>query len=126
MTHDESEMMDDIKILTELDESIKTRFDDSIISMIVSNGDTTFLSIWKRPCQDSSNKELRSSMKYLPLFYVICSIDEKKTLLLKLITHHGKVIETLSDDNAVKEDIKSAFVANENCYQFIKRLESLI
>lgn len=125
MTHDDSETIEDPKILRELDESIKTQLDTSFISMIINNGESNFLSIWKRPCWGPNRKERVSSMKYLPLFYVICSIDETSNIVFKLITHHGKVIDTLSNDSLIKEDNEGELAVNEACYEFIRRLETL-
>ena len=79
---------------------IQTQFGNELrISKEVGKSDESFLQISKRPLTSTSSysetTENAISMNYLPLFYVIASLEKDEMLSLKLITHHGKILEDL-------------------------------
>ena len=100
--------MNDLGPLELLDNLVKSKFEDTISSILVKTNDSSFLSIWlKHP--KSSNTPY--TMKYLPLFYVIGSQDKDTKLSLKLTTFHGKVLEELNGfDNLLSDEDKIGFV----------------
>ena len=112
--------------LRDLDTLIKCRLGATFVSIIVSHGDTAFLSIWKNPLLENRENEHLTSMKHLPLFYVICYINEHKNLALKLITHHGKILRTLDPlEHDTKENQDGVPVSEEEKLKFVEQLNTL-
>ena len=79
-------------ILEALDSLVESHFRDNLASSIVQTSNNLFISIWKQPQAETAPGVREVNMKYLPLFYVIGSVEDT-TLCLKLITYHGKIIE---------------------------------
>ena len=94
------------ELLESLDGLVESNFSDSLASTIVNAGESLYLSIWKQP-----NKEYKKGerMKFLPLFYVICSIEKGGNVLLKLIAYNGKVIQEIKSRN-LKDETKINFI----------------
>merc|ERR1719350_1719170 len=112
--------------LRDLDTLIKCRLGATFVSIIVSHGDTAFLSIWKNPLLENLENENLTSMKHLPLFYVICYMNEHKNLSLKLITHHGKILRTLDPlHQETKENEDGLAVSQEEKLRFVEKLDTL-
>ena len=105
----------------EFEQSIKYHFGSTMVSIVVSNGESAFLSIWKNPSLDASNDDTLSTMRYLPLFYVICSFDKEKKTTLKLITHHGKVVDTWS----MKENQAGSELNEAEKLKFVEKLTKM-
>ena len=99
----EIEVASEESLLKSVSSLVESNFKDSLTSTIVKTGDSLYLSIWKSPNKMTSDK--RMTMKYLPLFYVICSVGTDNSILLKLITYHGKIVEELkASTNKAKVD----------------------
>jgi hypothetical protein len=112
--------------LRDLDTLIKCRLGATFVSIIVSHGDTAFLSIWKNPLLENLENDHLTSMKHLPLFYVICYMNEHKNLALKLITHHGKVLQTLDPlDHDTKKKEGGVPVSEEEKLKFVEKLNAV-
>ena len=92
-------------ILEALDSQVESHFRDNLASSIVQTSNNLFISIWKQPQAETAPGVREVNMKYLPLFYVIGSVEDSK-LCLKLITYHGKVIEEVNDQNVTLNDEK--------------------
>ena len=89
--------------LQELDNLLRTNFAEALTSTHISNiACRTFISTWKKPTHGDGADQW--SMKYLPLFYVISCQNCDGKLSLKLITHHGKIIEELNEDDEHLDD----------------------
>ena len=102
-------------ILEELDSLVESHFRDNLASSIVQTGSNLFISIWKPPQTETSCGGVREmSMKYLPLFYVIGSVEDSK-ICLKLITYHGKVIDEVNGkDFPLDDGNKVGFIGKLN------------
>ena len=102
-------------ILEELDSLVESHFRENLASSIVQTGSNLFISIWKPPQAEtlcSGDREM--SMKYLPLFYVIGSVEDSK-ICLKLITYHGKVIDEVNGkDFPLDDGNKVGFIGKLN------------
>ena len=93
--------------LEELENLIKNHFGDLLVSVAVSASGSLFLSIWQQPSEHSG-----IYMNYLPLFYIICGVDEYSKLSLKLIAFNGKVLEELiAHEDPVSDDAKIEFIS---------------
>ena len=104
-------------MLEALDSLVESHFGDSLASSIVATNSSIYLSIWKQPQGNIKPKTERPlDMTYLPLFYIIGSIENEK-LCLKLITYHGKVIDEVSEKDFPMDD--------ENKIGFIGKLEGI-
>ena len=94
--------------LEELEKLIKDHFGELIVSLAVSAKGSLFLSCWQ---QTSELPEASFFMEYLPMFYLIGSLDDESKLYLKLISYHGIVIDNLSeDDQPISSDAKIGFI----------------
>ena len=101
--------------LEELENLIKSNFSDLVVSLAVSAKGSLFLSSWQPPSDVSPSKTI---MEYLPLFYLIASVDETSArLTLKLISYHGVVIEDLYE--------KDQPLTGQEKLCFIKRLVNM-
>ena len=90
-------MATNVEKLEALNNLVVGEFSESFVSLRVFTNDTTpFVSFWHQPSSPSSTNS-SFSMKYLPLFYVIASLDQEENLSLKLITFHGKIIDEISE-----------------------------
>ena len=98
--------------LEDLEEFIRGNFDDLLVSMSISATGSLFLNAWQQP------SELNTGyiMKYIPLFHVIATVDDKSNLSLKLVTFHGKIISEISDHGAIN-------ITTEDKLNFVKRLQ---
>ena len=98
-------------LLDYLDSLIETAFGDCLASTVAVAAQSMHLSLWKQPTKTFIKGE---RMEYLPLFYIICSINQSLKTSMKLVTHHGKVIEELnetdSDHSNLPDDTKIKFV----------------
>ena len=103
-------------ILEALDSLVESHFRDNLASSIVQTSNNLFISIWKQPQAETAPGVREVNMKYLPLFYVIGSVEDN-TLCLKLITYHGKIIEEVND--------KHSTVNDENKIKFIGKLNDI-
>ena len=90
-------------ILEALDSLVESHFGDSLASSIVATNTSLFLSVWKQPQTQTDSLFQEISMKYLPLFYIIGSIEDRK-LSLKLITYHGKIIDEVNEKDFPMDD----------------------
>ena len=61
-------------------------------------------------------------MRYLPLFYVICSHDGKNNITFKLITHHGKVVDTMTKKDTLEDNSPTE---EEEWIRFVEQLTKL-
>ena len=97
--------------LEDLEEFVRSNFDDLLVSMSISSTGSLFLNIWQQP------SELNNGyiMKYNPLFHIIATVDENSNLTLRLITFHGKIVSETSDG-----DIQ---LTTEEKLNFVKRLQ---
>ena len=97
--------------LEDLEEFVRSNFDDLLVSMSISSTGTLFLNIWQQP------SELNNGyiMKYNPLFHVIATVDENSNLTLRLITFHGKIVSEKSDGDTQ--------LTTEEKLNFVKRLQ---
>ena len=104
-------------ILGDLGRLIKEKFSNIFTVVPVSSGPLKFISIWLTPIGDTSRGY---SMKYLPLFYAIASLDEgnNKKLSLKLITFHGKIIDQINEAD-------HPLMTNDDKLNFVGKLEKL-
>ena len=102
-------------ILEALDSLVESHFRDNLASSIVQTGSNLFISIWKPPQDETSCGGVREmSMKYLPLFYVIGSVEDCK-ICLKLITYHGKVVDEVNGkDFPLDDGNKLGFIGKLN------------
>ena len=75
------------EVLESLDSLVESNFNETLASTIVNSRESLYLSIWKQP-NDNYRQSVR--MKFLPLFYVVCSVEKDNVIVLKLITYHGK------------------------------------
>ena len=86
---------DNLHELDGLETFVRTHFGDSLYCYNVktSKGDKV-VSIWN---EISGHEDAQAcfGMKFLPLFYIIGTIDDGSNLNLRLITFHGKVIEEI-------------------------------
>ena len=80
----------------ELEKLIKDHFGDLVVSLSVSAKGSLFLSCWQ---QTSELTEASFFMEYLPMFYLIACVEDESKLSLKLISYHGIVIDSLSEDD---------------------------
>ena len=94
------------EVLESLDGLVESNFSDSLASTIVNAGETLYLSVWKQP-----NEEFKKSerLSFLPLFYVIGSVEKGGNVLLKLIAYNGRVIQEIKAQN-LKDDDKINFI----------------
>ena len=100
-------MMTKHEPLEELENLVKNHFGDLLVSVAVSANGSLFLSIWQQPAVHSG-----IYMDYLPLFYIVCGVDEYSKLSLKLITFHGKVLEEIiENDEPIDDNEKIEFVS---------------
>lgn len=90
-------------ILEALDGLVESHFRDNLASSIVQTNNNLFISIWKSPQVQTKPGAREINMKYLPLFYVIGSVEDTK-LCLKLITYHGKVIDEVNEKDFPLDD----------------------
>ena len=96
------------EILEGLDGLVEENFRDSLASTIVTTGKSLYLSIWKQP-QENWKKNVR--MSFLPLFYIICSVEKTRNLVLKLIAYNGKVVEEIEGKgSSLKDEEKIDFI----------------
>ena len=98
--------------LEDLEEFIRGNFDDLLVSMSISATGSLFLNAWQQPSELNTGH----IMKYIPLFHVIATVDDKSNLSLKLVTFHGKIISEISDHGAVN-------ITTEDKLNFVKRLQ---
>ena len=83
---------------------VRLKFGDLLVCMpVITHGGERFITIYHRTRTGKNSSGIGCGMKYLPLFYVIGTIDEHLELHLKLITFHGKIIDEHAV-NAVKLD----------------------
>ena len=90
-------------ILEALDSLIESHFGESLASSIVATKASLFLSVWRQPETQTEAIIEGISMKYLPSFYVIGSIEDTK-LSLKLITYHGKIVDEVNEKDFPMDD----------------------
>ena len=100
--------------LEELESLILDHFENTMLSFHVTSSTSSFLTIWQKHASESQEKY---KMTYLPLFYVIASLDKDTKLSLKLITFHGKVLEELSGF--------SNLLSNEDKLNFVRKLSRM-
>ena len=91
--------------LEKLEHIIKEHFSDLMVTTSISAEGSLFLNVWPQPSNELSPG---FAMKYLPLFHVVGSMSKDHTVLLKLITFHGKVID--ESENYLTEEEKLNFV----------------
>jgi hypothetical protein len=95
-----------------LEDLVRSQYDDSMTCSLVTSSSSSFLSIWRK---QTNLHETSYTMKYLPLFYIIASLDKETKLSLKLITFHGKVLEELNGfSNLMIDEDKLNFVGKLN------------
>ena len=98
--------------LEDLEEFIRGNFDDLLVSMSISATGSLFLNAWQQPSELNTGH----IMKYIPLFHVIATVDDKSNLSLKLVTFHGKIISEITDHGAIN-------ITTEDKLNFVKRLQ---
>ena len=105
---DECSNSGEVSAVELLDALVKNRFDDLMSSILITSGESSFLSIWRK---QTAFTDTPFAMKYLPIFYVIASQEKETKLSLKLITYHGKILEELNGfDNLLSDEDKISFV----------------
>ena len=116
-------MMTKHEPLEELENLVKNHFGDLLVSVAVSARGTLFLSIWQQPSQNVG----AYYMSYLPLFYIVCAVDEGSKLSLKLITFHGKVLDELNEKerDVLTEEDKISFVSKITRVQLCQGVNAL-
>ena len=90
-------------VLEALDSLVESQFSDSLASSIVATNTSLYLSVWKQPRTQAKGNDRELGMNYLPLFYIIGSVQDQK-LSLKLITYHGKVIDEVNEKDFPMDD----------------------
>ena len=116
--------MANLQKLEALNNLVVGELSDSFVSLRVFANETPFVSFWHQP-QQQQHQEAAAvsfqpfSMKYLPLFYVIASLDQEGNLSLKLITFHGKLIDEVNEANEEGE------LSPEDVINFISKLSYL-
>ena len=110
--------------LLSLERTISTHFNDLSYSTTVSGNGSSLLTIWQHPSKQSSKG---ISMRDLPLFYIVASVNESQQLRLRLMTFHGKVVNELSEDinNPVEETTKITFIQKLNHIQLCQGVKVL-
>ena len=98
--------------LEDLEEFVRSNFDDLLVSMSISSSGSLFLNIWQQPSELNNGYYI---MKYNPVFHVIATVDENSNLTLRLITFHGKIVSETSDGDTQ--------LTTEEKLNFVKRLQ---
>ena len=104
--------LDPQETLEALEDMVKEKFKDLLVSMSISAQGALFLHIWQQP-SDWYGGQPEYVLEYLPLFHIIGTVTESTYLQLKLITYHGKVIE----------ERKSSKLTDDDKFNFVKRLQ---
>ena len=90
---------------------VKTHFSCLNVSYEVSFDNHPYLCIFKQPTSGSC------LLPFLPMFYIIGTVEEELELSLKLITHHGKVLKQIDQCGISNIEDKKIidFVSNLLC-----------
>ena len=113
MAKEETEdALDPQETLEALEDMVKEKFKDLLVSMSISSQGALFLHIWQQP-SDWYGGQPEYVLEYLPLFHIIGTVTESTHLQLKLITYHGKLIE----------EQKSNKPTDEEKFNFVKKLQ---
>ena len=101
-------------LLEELEKLIKENYGDLIVNMAVSMKGSLFLSCWQQTSELTHNAFF---MEYLPMFYLIGSVEKESKLILKIISYNGIVIDSLGENGQR--------LTNEEKLDFIEKLLKL-
>ena len=104
--------LDPQETLEALEDMVKEKFKDLLVSMSISAQGALFLHIWQQP-SDWYGGQPEFVLEYLPLFHIVGTVSEATHLQLKLITYHGKVID----------EQKSTNPSDEQKFNFVKKLQ---
>ena len=103
------------QLLEELEKLIKENYGDLIVNMAVSVKGSLFLSCWQQTSELTDNAFF---MEYLPMFYLIGSVEKESKLILKIISYNGIVIDSLGENGQR--------ITNEETFDFIEKLQFFI
>ena len=92
---------------------IKANYAHFTVSYEVSADKSPYICVFQQQMSTSC------IMNFLPTFYVIGTVTEKCKLSLKLITHHGKVLEEINEESGttLTDAEKMDFVGNLICLE---------
>ena len=98
--------------LEALERIMQAHYANLSVSYEISSDNSPYMCIFE---PQKTNSYL---MNFLPMFYLIGSVDENSKLSLKLITHHGKVLKELNEDKSVLQDSqKIDFIGSLMCLE---------
>ena len=110
--------------LVSLEHMISNRFSDLSYSTTISGNGYPMLTIWQHPSKQLSKG---ISMRDLPLFYVVATVNDSLNLCLRLITFHGKVVSELNENvNDPQQDAtRTSFIQKLNSVQLCQGVKVL-
>ena len=87
---------------------VKTHFSCLNVSYEISVDNDPYLCIFKQPISGSY------LLPFLPMFYIIVTVDKEVEVSLKIITHHGKILKEVTEfgRNNLSEEKIQDFVNN--------------